>query len=102
MCKKHSPEAGTPLCPGVVMAAGDSPLAPGLSSLALGCSLQPLLLSLPPPCIYCWGCSPLLSWGPRWSCQRCVSNRSCVCVCRGSLILLPEVGTGHGLLVVLA
>ena len=33
------------------MAAGDSPLAPGLSSLALGCSLQSLLLSLPPPCI---------------------------------------------------
>lgn len=60
--KKHSSDVPSrhPLCPGVAMAAGGSPLAPGLSRLALGCSLQSLLLSLcllPASARRCRGCS---------------------------------------------
>lgn len=122
------------------MAAGDSPLAPGLSSLALGCSLQSLLLSLPPPCICqalpglfplcCEAAAFLLAALHRWllrsfpCCKWGILGRGLagtwagmflsaqlgaevelpalweqqvLCVCRGTLMLLPEVGTGHGL-----
>lgn len=125
------------------MAAGDSPLAPGLSSLALGCSLQSLLLSLPPcicqalpdlfPLCRAEAAAFLLTTLHRWllwsfpCCKWGILGEEggglavtraglfpsarlgaevelpallatgLVCVCRGTLIPLPEVGTGHGL-----